>query len=245
MFENRTYRRFHQKQNLISFDITVKETNLHIQASKDLKHEALRSVLKHRGYIEAFAALNPGFFHTLHPFPLPPGAPAIVRDMISSAQTAGVGPMAAVAGAVAQYTGCDLLMFSDEVVIENGGDIFIKSTTDITVTVFAGDSALSMKTGIRIRQRPHPFAMCTSSGTIGHSKSFGKADAVTIISPSGSLADAVATALCNRIQKPLDIETAIAEGKAISGVEGIVIIKGSHIGLWGDVELVPLDRGMK
>lgn len=241
MFENRTYRARHQKKNLVSFQVTVKETNLHIQAATDLYDLALRSVLKYRGYIESYAMQQPDFIHSLSPLPVPRTAPAIVMEMADAAVAVNVGPMAAVAGAVAEYTGRDLLACSGEVVVENGGDIFIKSDSDTTFAIYAGDSPLSLTTGIRIKKKPSAFALCTSSGMIGHSRSFGKADAVTVISRSCCLADAAATALGNIIRKPADIQKAITRGRQIRGIDGLVIIKGKNIGLWGEIELVPLD----
>lgn len=241
MFENRTYRSFHHKKNLVSFQVTVKETNLHIQAATDLSGPALRSVLKYRGYIESYGIQHPEFLYSLVPLPVQETAPGIILDMANAAADANVGPMAAVAGALSEYTGRDLLFFSKEIVVENGGDVFIQSDSDTTFTIFAGESPLSLTTGIRIKKRPSPFGLCTSSGTIGHSKSFGTADAVTVISSSCCLADAAATALGNMIHRPADIESAIRQGKCIPGVEGLVLIQQSHIGLWGDLELVPLD----
>jgi hypothetical protein len=157
-----------------------------------------------------------------------------------AAKTAGVGPMAAVAGAVAQSVGRDLLQWSSNVLVENGGDIFIKSDTQTVFTIYAGSSPLSMKTGIKVARRPTSFAMCTSSGSVGHSKSFGKADAVSVLADCCALADAAATSLCNKIQTPKDIERAIAIGKSMAGLQGIVIISGKQIGLWGALELVKL-----
>ena len=240
MFENRTYRRKHQKAGLVSFDITVKETNLNIQAQTDLSAQAIRATLKYRQYIETHILQTPKFATALSPLPLPGIAPAIVMDMMEAARAANVGPMAAVAGAMAEYVGKDLLDLSHEVVVENGGDIFIKSDTETVFSIYAGDSPLSMTTGILVEKQNTPFAMCTSSGTLGHSKSFGAADAASVVATSCSLADAAATALCNMVKTDKDIEKAINFGKQIQGIQGIVIIKGKQIGLWGDLKLVRL-----
>ncbi|WP_020588747.1 UPF0280 family protein [Desulfobacter curvatus] len=241
MFDNRKiYRVCHQKQGLVAFNVTVKETNLNIQADSDLSEQAVRSILTHRQYIENHIARFPGFADSLTPLPDPGIAPKIISEMSLAAKTAGVGPMAAVAGAVAQSVGRDLLQWSSNVLVENGGDIFIKSNTQTIFTIYAGSSPLSMKTGIKVARRPASFAMCTSSGTVGHSKSFGKADAVSVLADCCALADAAATALGNQIQKPKDIEKAIAAGRRMAGVQGIVIISGKQIGLWGALELVKL-----
>ena len=238
MFENRTYRKQHQKKGLVSFDVTVKETNLNIQAVTDLSDLAIKSILSCRNSIESYIALCPEFATSLVPLQNPGPLPLIIRTMIKAGKLARVGPMAAVAGAVAEYTGKSLLACSSEVIVENGGDIFIKSDSDTLFSIYAGDSPFSMTTAIQVKKRKIPYGMCTSSGTLGHSKSFGTADAVTVLSDSCPLADAVATALGNRVKHPDDINTAIDAGKAIPGVQGIVIIKQESIGLWGDLTLV-------
>ena len=241
MFDNRKlYRVCHQKQGLVTFNVTVKETNLNIQADSNLSEKAVRSILCHRQYLENYIARFPRFADSLTPLSDAGIAPKIILEMALAAKTAGVGPMAAVAGAVAQSVGRDLLECSSNVLVENGGDIFIKSDTQTIFTIYAGSSPLSMKTGIKVARRPASFAMCTSSGTVGHSKSFGKADAVSVLADCCALADAAATSLGNKIRTPKDIEKTIAIGKNMTGVQGIVIISGKQIGLWGALELVKL-----
>ncbi len=240
MFENRTYRSNVIKSGLISFNVTIKETNLHIQASNDLKEEASLAVLKCRNYIENYIRQCPDFATSLVPIEIMGIAPEIINKMIKAAKASKVGPMAAIAGAIAEYTGLVLLEKSNEIIVENGGDIFIKSNSETLFTIYANKSPLSMKTGLLIAKRKKPYALCTSSGTLGHSKSYGNADAVTIFSDSAPLADATATSLGNLIKKPNDIEKVINHGKKIQGVLGIVIIKDKNIGLWGDLQIVKL-----
>jgi uncharacterized protein len=240
MFENRTYRRQHQKAGLVSFDITVKQTNLNIQAQTDLTNKAIQAALACRNSIETYIHMNPEFGTCLTPINDAAFAPKIIRDMIEAAKSAGVGPMAAVAGAVAEYTGTSLLEFTKEVLVENGGDLFIKSDSDTIFSIYAENTPFSMTTGIQVKKKDKPYGICTSSGTLGHSKSFGKADAATVLSQSCPLADAVATALGNMVKTASDIRTAIDRGKAIPGIQGIVIIKGDKIGLWGDLKLVKI-----
>ena len=240
MFENRTYRSQHNKKGLISFNITVKESNLNIQAEKDLTDIALNAVLECRNKIESYIRYCPEFATSLIPIQTDIPGSAIIRDMLEAARLAKVGPMAAVAGAVAEYTGKALLEYSQEVIVENGGDVFIKSASETISTIYAGESPLSMKFGIKIKKHDKAFGLCTSSGTIGHSKSFGRADSATILSDSCSLADALATQIGNLIKTDKDIQTGLDFGKSIPGIRGIVIIIGTNIGLWGDMELVKL-----
>lgn len=241
MYHNRTtYRNHHQKKNLVSFDVTVKETNLNIQAQKDLTDKAVKAVLACRNTIENYINLFPDFASSLVPLPPSDTSPEIIQQMIQAGRLTHTGPMASVAGTVAQFTGTALLSDSKEVVVENGGDIFVKADSDTIFAVYAENSPLSMTCGILVKKRSAPYGICTSSGTLGHSTSFGSADAVTVISNSCAIADAAATGLANQVQSAADISKTIDAGKAISGIDGIVIIKGSHIGLWGDIEIVPL-----
>ena len=146
--------------------------------------------------------------------------------------------MAAVAGALAECVGKDLMEHSQEVIVENGGDVFIGSNSPINVGIYAGTSPLSNKIGVRIHCPGAPVAVCTSSGTVGHSLSFGKADAVVVIAASTPLADAAATSIGNTISKKSDMAFGIEIGKKIEGVLGIVAIVDDKLGLWGDVDLV-------
>jgi ApbE superfamily uncharacterized protein (UPF0280 family) len=240
MFQNRTYRNLSNRKGLVSFKATVKETDLHIQAGTDLAEIAVRAVLRARQMIESYIQTDPLFLTSLVPVKAKFPTPTIAMEMIQAATLANVGPMAALAGAVAEFTGRVLLDDSPEVIVENGGDIFMKLEKEVVFSIYAGDSPLRMRTGVRIQDRGVPTALCTSSGTLGHSTSFGQADAVTVLSPSCALADAAATALGNLVQTASDVQVAIDRGVKIPGVTGIIIIKGRTMGAWGDLELVRL-----
>jgi ApbE superfamily uncharacterized protein (UPF0280 family) len=212
-----------------------------VQADRRLERETHEQVLVCRAHIEGYIRRYPAFATTLLPWRDKTFAPPIVRQMIQAGQAAGVGPMAAVAGAVAENVGRHLLGQCRQVVVENGGDIFFK-TDDILVTgLFAGNSPLSMKVGIKLPPSDNGMGICTSSGTVGHSLSAGSADAVCVISPSCALADAAATAIGNRIHSSRDITTAIDFGKSIAGIHGIAVVAGRELGAWGSVEWVPLN----
>jgi len=236
-YQPRTYRHWIESKDLVAFNVTEKETDLYIRARADFQRKAHRMVLKYRYQLEGFIKRNPAFLKALEPIPVPKYAPHIVLRMIEAASEAGVGPMAAVAGALAESVGGELLTFSPEVIVENGGDIFIKSLRKRTVGIFAGDSPLSGKIGLEIDSRETPLGICTSSGTVGHSLSYGRADAVVVISDSATLADAAATAIGNKVSHAADIDDAIKFGQSISGLKGIVIIKDDSVGVWGEVKL--------
>jgi ApbE superfamily uncharacterized protein (UPF0280 family) len=160
--------------------------------------------------------------------------------MVWAGHQAGVGPMAAVAGAVAEHVGTDLLSQSSEVIVENGGDVFLKTKGPSIVGIFAGKSPLSLRIGLRVCPENAPISVCTSSGTVGHSKSMGKADAVCVVSRSCCLADALATAIGNIVSIESDIPKGIEFGKQVQGVQGVVIIVNKKIGAWGDIEIVQI-----
>lgn len=240
MFKERAYRNLVHQDNLVSFRVAVKETDLFVHAAKQLEDVTRELVLKHRGYLEAYIHKNQEFAKTLEPYCINGPAPIIIKEMAAAGEKTGVGPMAAVAGAIAEHVGKGLLSYTDEVVVENGGDIFIKTDSPVTAGIFAGQSPFSMHIGLRVDPMGKPVSICTSSGTIGHSLSLGKADAVCVVSESGSLADAAATSIGNHVTSKTDIQKAIEFGKNIDGVTGLVIIMGDRIGLYGKVEMVPL-----
>ena len=240
MFEERTYRNLVKTDDLVTFQVIVKETDLLIRAAKDISREARESVLKYRHQIETYIERNPPFQGSLSPLLDDPYAPGIIREMIRTSQVAQVGPMAAVAGAMAESVSRDLLELSQEVIVENGGDIYLATSRERTIGIYAGSSPLSLKLGIVLQPEDTPLGICTSSGTVGHSLSFGKADAVCILSKSAALADAAATAVGNMIQEGKDIDRGLEKGKEIEGVLGTLIIVGEKMGVWGDIRLTRL-----
>lgn len=239
--EERAYRNRVDAGGLVSFQVRVKETDLLIHAESDLAATARDAVLRCRGYLEAYIGLNPEFQHVLVPWKTEGPVPLIVREMVRAARVAGVGPMAAVAGAISEQVGSELLGASQQIIVENGGDVFLKTAAPVIVGIYAGQSPLSMRIGLRVDPAGNAMGVCTSSGTVGHSKSFGKADAVCVTSRSCALADAAATAVGNRVGSTSDIAKAVDFGKEIAGVEGLLIIVGDQIGLWGKLELVALE----
>jgi ApbE superfamily uncharacterized protein (UPF0280 family) len=240
MYEERIYRNLVKTDDLVKFKVIVKETDLLVRAESDLLNETRESVLKYRYQLETYIAINPEFQRSLIPLKDDLHAPEVVREMIRVSQLARVGPMAAVAGAMAEWVAKDLLSLSKEVIIENGGDIYLATSKERRIGIYAGDSPLSLKIGIVIRPEENPIGVCTSSGTVGHSLSFGKADAVCILSKSAALADAAATAVGNIVQEKKDIELGLERGREIEGVLGVLIIVGEKMGVWGNVTLTQL-----
>ena len=225
-------------KDLVSFTIIIKETNLLICADTILEKEAQEAVVHYRYQIEDYIRRYPYFLSSLTPLPFDESAPPIVQEMLRAGHLARVGPMASVAGALAEMVGKDLLAHTTQVVVENGGDIFLKVAKDVTAGIYAGNSPLSNKLGLKIPSARTPIGVCTSSGTVGHSLSFGSSDAVTVVATSTSLADAAATSIGNLIKNKRDIDTGLARARDIEGVVGVLIIVDDQFGAWGSIEIV-------
>jgi ApbE superfamily uncharacterized protein (UPF0280 family) len=240
MYEKRTYRNLVKTDDLVKFEVIVKETDLLVRAERDFSKETRESILKYRHQLETYIAMNPEFQKSLVPLTDDPYAPEIVQEMIQTSQLAHVGPMAAVAGAMAEWVSKDLLKFSKEVIVENGGDIYFNTSKERTIGIYAGESPLSFKIGIVIEPKETPLGVCTSSGTVGPSLSFGKANAVCILSKSAALADAAATAVGNVVKEKKDIELGLKRGREITGVLGTLIIFEEKMGVWGRIKLTRL-----
>ena len=240
MYEPRFYRSWIKDIDLVSFNAVEKQTDLFIRAKRNLKDKTIKSMLKHRASLERYIEHHPLFLTTLEPYQVGENAPAIVKEMAQAAQVAGVGPMAAVAGAIAEAVGRDLLPWSSEIIVENGGDIFLKTGKKRLVGVYAGESPFTRRIALEIEPEETPLGICTSSGIVGHSLSLGSANAVIALSPSTALADATATAIGNIVRSTQDISKAIEKVQSMQGLHGIVIIKDDKIGVWGKVKIVPL-----
>lgn len=239
MYKARTYRRWVTDSSLVSFEVVEKETDLYISAARDLKEHSHALVSRYRKDIEQYISRGGDFYSSLEPIRVLEDSPAIVKAMADASRLAGVGPMAAVAGAMAEFVGRGLLDLSDEVIVENGGDIFLKTLKKRVMGIYAGeDSPFTGKLALEIGPAEKGLGVCTSSGTVSHSLSFGKADAALIVADSAMLADAVATAAGNMVRTGADIEKAIGFSRSVEGVKGVVILIGSQMGSWGGIKLV-------
>ena len=240
MYQPRTYRRWTDNDGLVSFGVVIKETDLYIRATKNLETEALEAIVKCRTPLEEYISNHPLFLHSLVPCAVENEAPNIVREMARVSRITGVGPMAAVAGAIAEAVGRDLLAYSPEIIVENGGDIFAKVSQRRLIGVYASESEFTGNIALEIDPEQTPLGICTSSGTVGHSLSLGAADAVIVLAHSAAFADAAATAIGNQVLAADSIGSLIEKVKAIENLAGVVIIKDNKMGLWGDFKLVSL-----
>ncbi len=238
MYAERTYRRAVKTDDLINFEVKEKETDLLISADKDLSRIAQQAILEKRKILEDYIKHHPDFSIMLKPYQPEPKAPALIQEMAEAASLVGVGPMAAVAGLLAQKAGEALLSFSSQVLVENGGDVFIATKKKRRIGIYTENSNFSDKLALEVSPEDFPLGICTSSGKLGHSLSFGKADAVVVLSHQAALADAAATAIGNRVKNIKDISLALAWGKTISGIMGILIMIDKKIAIWGRMNLI-------
>jgi len=240
VYEERFYRNVTRPQDLICYEVVYKETDLFCCTKTDLSAYIKERVFFYRHQLDEYIHLKPFFRESLEPVENDPLAPAIVREMIAAASTLNVGPMATVAGAMAEFVGKDITDLSDTFIIENGGDICLKTDTERVVQIYAKDSPFSRNIGIKLKPNDVPYGVCTSSATVGPSLSLGLADAVCIIAHSALFADGLATCLGNGVKKKDDIPGAIKKGQKFPGIMGILIILGEHLGVWGDLDIVKL-----
>lgn len=220
--------------------LSFKHRQANFRISSSAYKPAVNSIIKNRTLLDEYIRRDPVFKTSLAPVELKPGAPFIVQRMHQASLLTGVGPMAAVAGIFAELAGQEALAEGiDEVVVENGGDIFLKAKEPVYIGVYAGDSPLSGRFAFRIDPASTPLGICSSSGTLGHSFSFGKCDLATVFSRDTALADAAATLAGNLVSKIQDIDSALEWVGNIPGILGVVIIKEERIGMLGSVpELV-------
>lgn len=229
------------------FSVKYLETDLWIALDrgkeKDASEFALQRVVHYRKILDDHIKNYPEFLSSLVPLRMNPMVHPLAERMLLASEAAGTGPMSAVAGAFAEFICRDLLdeFGLNEVVVENGGDIFMKVDSPAVISVFAGNSPLSGKIGVSVKSSDSPLAICCSSGTIGHSFSMGEADACMIACRSGALADAYATAFCNMTINSGIISSLAEKALEIPEVMSVVIIKDDIVGLGGSLEFVFTD----
>jgi len=239
-YKERFYRQWVNFSDLYRYRISAQESDIEIFTDCILEEEFLRKrVLFYRQQIKDYIVRDRRFLVWLKPLAVEKNTFPIVRDMAQAAEIANVGPMASVAGAIAQYLGKAVLAKgAKEVIVENGGDIFLKIRKTRFIGIYAGESKFSGKLFLKITPQQSIHGICTSSATVSHSLSFGNADAVTILAKDAIIADALATAACNLVKTENDFNRAIDFVKKIKMVYGIIIILKDKLASWGKVEFV-------
>ena len=231
----RSYRRVVGAADLVAFEVAIAETDLMVMAREPMREQARAAIREARRQIESHGTLRPEFLTARNPLPADPSAPDVPAQMYEAARVADTGPMAAVAGAIAEFVARRLAAEGGEAIVENGGDLFIISGSERSVSVRAPSSALDGRLALLVP--PGEMAVCTSSGTVGHSASAGRADAVVIVADSGALADAMATATANRVRSAEDIEPAIEWARSRARLRQVVVVCAGALGVWGQLEL--------
>ena len=216
--------------------IKVKETIVSLICEEKFIPIAEKEIVNQRKLLEDYIKNDPGFKLTLKPYIVPYNAPEIVKRMAKESVKAGVGPMACVAGAIAEYTLKAIIKKGAEhAIVDNGGDIAMKINHPVIVGIYSGENSIC-DIGLKFYPSNSIIGICTSSATIGHSLSFGKADAVVVISKNVPLADAIATSLCNSIkQKNKNIIKERISSFMISEIDGIIVFYGDIIGFAGNL----------
>lgn len=236
-----------ENERFSSFVISHLETDLWIGVNpssyhNDMKKFVLNKIIFLRNILDSYIAQRPEFLTSLIPIADDNKAHSVIRNMIKSSAVAEIGPMSAVAGAFAQFVGEALVSeFNvNEIIVENGGDLYLHVQNDIEVGIFAGHSPLSNKLAVIVPANASPLGLCTSSGTVGHSLSFGKADAAMIACSNASLADALATRFGNEVKTPNDIPNALKLSESFPEILSTVIIIDNQIGVKGLFGIQPV-----
>jgi len=244
VFEERTYRTQFNTARFSGFEVKFQETDLWIgidptSFNPEMKDVVFSKIKSLRKKLNEYIETEPFFRKSLKPFQPGENAPEEAKEMALAAEKAGIGPMSTVAGLFAREAGKELIQnFSvEEMVIENGGDIFALLNNELVLSVFAGNSPLSERIGLAIPAGMGKIGICTSAGTVGPSFSAGKADAVVVICEDVLLADAFATAFGNKVKSPDDVEKAINSSEKYPEIISMLIICEDKIGIRGDFEI--------
>ena len=243
-YKERSYRSRFSNDERRWFCVKFLESDLWIGVdngsySASMEADTYTMLVDLRRSMDAYLLVDPAYKAALTPYDAGLEAPEILKEMSRVSHKTGIGPMSAVAGAVALKVAEFLKSKYDvkEVIVENGGDIYAQANTDMDISVFAGQSPLSEKIGLHIPAADFPLGICTSSGTVGPSLSLGSADAVMIVCKDVMLADSYATAMANRIKSVNDIQPVIDRIQNIPDILGAIAVKDDRMAICGQFEL--------
>ncbi|MCG9479192.1 MAG: UPF0280 family protein [Actinomycetia bacterium] len=231
------YRQRVSSRTAYHWQISYRFTNLYIASDRDIADAVVKYLPRFYRILETVATENPSFLKALSPISISGNYPPIISRMIARSKQFKVGPMAAVAGAACDYLAEKAGSRCSTLIIENGGDTYIKSKQDIVAQVFTSSSRLSDKIKLNIPHHITPCGLCCSSGQFGHSLSLGKSEIACVLASTATAADAAATALANHILEDSHIGPALDRFKGEKGLWGLLAVKDKKIGLWGKLEL--------
>ena len=243
-YKERTYRKQFRDERRKGFVVKYKETDVWIGVDRTSFHPgmpnfALQTIRTLRNTADSYLSQDTEYAAALLPYQTRENAPQILKQMSEISYKTGVGPMSAIAGTFAYHIAHELKKHFDirEIIVENGGDIYADIKDDIDVSIFAGDSPLSEKVGLHIDAKESPLGICTSSGTVGPSLSFGKADAVMIVCKDVLLADSYATVFANQIQTSNDIGSVLEKIGYKKDIISALLIKDDKMGIAGKFKM--------
>jgi len=231
------YRNKISAEGRYSFRVDYKYSGLYIICDRDIGSELEEAILSFYRDIEMIIAGQPDFEKSLAPVKAGKDLPLTIKEMYCAGKVFNVGPMASIAGALCDHLAKNLTDRCGFLMIENGGDVYIKSSSLFEVGIFTKNIYFKDKLTLLIEAGQTPCGICSSSGRFGHSLSLGKSDLVTVLSKTATTADAAATAVANTINSEEDIDAAITRFSQYSEIEGLIIIKNKRIGLWGKLQL--------
>ena len=239
-YKERTYRSRFSDDERRWFCVKFLESDLWIGVDSgsyraSMEADTYAMLVELRRSMDAYLLMDPAYKAALTPYDAGLEAPEILKEMSRVSHKTGIGPMSAVAGAVARHVA--EFLGTKEVIVENGGDIYAQACSDMDISVFAGQSPLSEKVGLHIPAADFPLGICTSSGTVGPSLSLGRADAVMIVCKDVMLADSYATAMANRIKSVNDLQPVIDRISAIPEILGAIAVKDDRMAITGQFEL--------
>ena len=243
-YKDRTYRRRFCSDRWHGFVVKYKETDVWVGVDKksfrsEMPECTMQIIRELRDAMDVYLKQDPNYVLSLTTYEAQEHAPETAKRMSEISHQLGVGPMATVAGAFAAHIAQELKnrFEIEEIMVENGGDIYADIKNDMDVCVFAGESPLSEKIGLHIEAKESPLGICTSSGTVGPSLSFGKADAVMMVCRDALLADGYATVFANQIQTTADIDPVLNLIAREKDILSALIVKDDKMGIIGQFEL--------
>jgi hypothetical protein len=224
------------------FQVVAEETDLWITAEADCRAQVQDLAHALRGQVKNALTLFPKFGPSLSPITVPKSAPDLIQEMVQAAAAWGVGPMASVAGAIANAIADRCAQGQDNILVENGGDIYAYSSRPRSIGLLSQPEK-GLRLGLQLGPQDFPCALCASSGRIGHSLSLGRGDLVVVRAERAAFADAGATALANMLHTGQDVQRVLdlAQEMACQGVQGVFAQYGEKIGIWGEMEIVEVE----
>jgi len=231
------YRKYISVREKFCYRLKYRYTDLLVTSDKEIGNEIKQPLVSFYNDIEKVIASDEDFSKSLGPVKPLHSYPPVIKEMCRAAGVFGVGPMAAVAGAVCDSIAESVSRICDFLMIENGGDVYIKSSHPVSAGLFSSSRHFPQSLNITINPGHTPCGICSSSGVMGHSLSMGKSDLVTVMSHSTAMADAAATAIANSVTEKTDVDRALHYYKDNKYIKGLVIIKDDRLAVWGALQL--------